>query len=161
MWYPCHVTWGRPITCLTFRKFSSVILSSNAVFFNGPSTRAGIYFALDVPLDVMRAHIRSCVGPAIEAWLLAHPNILSFCLPSTLFFMAFHICFGIPHPIVPHLSWCQCGYIIDDLLFKTRHDPTMNAKRWFHSPCHKVLRLSPSSFWFHFDFLCTCYIAHH
>ncbi len=31
-----------------------------------------------------------------------------------------------------------------------------NAKRWFHSPCHRNLRLSPSSFWFLSNFLCTC-----
>jgi hypothetical protein len=32
----------------------------------------------------------------------------------------------------------------------------VKAKKWFHSPCHNDLRLSPSSFWFFFDFLCTC-----
>jgi hypothetical protein len=32
----------------------------------------------------------------------------------------------------------------------------LNVKRWFHSPCHKDLWLFPSSFWFIFDFLCTC-----
>jgi len=32
----------------------------------------------------------------------------------------------------------------------------VNAKRWFHSPCHNDLWLSPSSFRFIFYFLCTC-----
>jgi hypothetical protein len=45
LWYPCNVTWGCPITCFVFREFSSVILSSNAVFFNGPTTWVWIYFA--------------------------------------------------------------------------------------------------------------------
>jgi hypothetical protein len=31
-----------------------------------------------------------------------------------------------------------------------------SSKRWFHSPCHRDLWLSPSSFWFLFYFLCTC-----
>jgi hypothetical protein len=31
----------------------------------------------------------------------------------------------------------------------------VSAKRWFHSPCYKDIWLSPSSFWFLFNFLCT------
>jgi hypothetical protein len=31
-----------------------------------------------------------------------------------------------------------------------------STRRWFHSPCHRDLWLSPSSFWFFVDFLCTC-----
>jgi hypothetical protein len=32
----------------------------------------------------------------------------------------------------------------------------MNARRWFHSPCHRDLWFSPSLFWLIFYFLCTC-----
>ncbi len=32
----------------------------------------------------------------------------------------------------------------------------VNIKKWFHSLCHKNLRLFPSSFWFLSDFLGTC-----
>jgi hypothetical protein len=44
-WYPCDVTWGHLITCHTFQEFSCVILSSNVIFFDGPTTRTRIYFA--------------------------------------------------------------------------------------------------------------------
>jgi len=30
-----------------------------------------------------------------------------------------------------------------------------SSRRWFHSPCHRDLRLFPSLFWFFFCFLCT------
>jgi hypothetical protein len=43
--YLCDVTWGHPITCLTFQNSSGAILSSNAVLFDGPTTWIGIHFA--------------------------------------------------------------------------------------------------------------------
>jgi hypothetical protein len=43
--YLCNVTWGHLITCLAFWKSSSVILYSNAIFFDGSIIWAGIYFA--------------------------------------------------------------------------------------------------------------------
>jgi hypothetical protein len=45
MRYLCDVTWGHPITYLTFWEFSGAILSSNAIFFDGPTTWIEIYFA--------------------------------------------------------------------------------------------------------------------
>jgi hypothetical protein len=53
--YLCNVTWGHPITHFSFRKFSSVVLSSNVVFFNGPTTWVGTYFASS------RCSFRCCV----------------------------------------------------------------------------------------------------
>jgi hypothetical protein len=44
----------------------------------------------------------------------------------------------------------NCHSRQDTILHRT------NVKRWFHSPCHRDLWLFPSSFWFIFDFLCTC-----
>jgi hypothetical protein len=44
MGYSCVVTWSHPITCLAFQKFSSAILSSNIIFFDGRTTRVEIYF---------------------------------------------------------------------------------------------------------------------
>jgi hypothetical protein len=44
MTYLCEVTWGCPISCLAFWKFSNVILFSNAVFFDGVTTWTRIYF---------------------------------------------------------------------------------------------------------------------
>jgi Zn finger protein HypA/HybF involved in hydrogenase expression len=69
----------------------------------------------NVPSNVVRAYLCSYVGLAVGAWLLVHPNTLSFCLSSTHFLTALRICFDILHPIVPHFSWCQCGHTIDDL----------------------------------------------
>ncbi len=45
--YLCVVTWGRLITCLAFWKSSSAIISPNAVFFGGPTSRAIIYFTFN------------------------------------------------------------------------------------------------------------------
>jgi hypothetical protein len=42
--YPCVITWSCLITCLAFRKSNSVVLSSNVIFFDGPTTQARIYF---------------------------------------------------------------------------------------------------------------------
>ncbi len=42
--YPCIITWGCSITCLAFRKSNGAILSSNVIFFYGPTTQVGIYF---------------------------------------------------------------------------------------------------------------------
>jgi hypothetical protein len=47
MGYLCNVTWGHLITCLTFWESNNAIISSNAVFFDGPTTRARIYFAFN------------------------------------------------------------------------------------------------------------------
>jgi hypothetical protein len=45
MGYPCDVSWGHLITCPTFQEFSGIILSSNVIFFDGPTTRTRIDFA--------------------------------------------------------------------------------------------------------------------
>jgi len=58
----------------------------------------------NVPSNVVRAYLCSYVGLAVGAWLLVHPNTLSFCLSSTHFLTALRICFDILHPIVPHFS---------------------------------------------------------
>jgi len=44
MKYLCDVSWGHLITCFVFQEFSSAILFSNAVLFDGPITQAWIYF---------------------------------------------------------------------------------------------------------------------
>jgi hypothetical protein len=41
--YSCNVTWGCLITCLAFWKSNNAIISSNAIFFDGPTTWARIY----------------------------------------------------------------------------------------------------------------------
>ncbi len=61
-------------------------------------------FLIDVSLDVVRAHLRSRVGPIAGAWLLIRPNTLLFHLTFAHFLLAFHIHLSIPYPIVPHLS---------------------------------------------------------
>jgi len=42
--------------------------------------------------------------------LLANPTTQKFCLSSTHFFIALLTCLSLPHPIVVHLSQCQCGH---------------------------------------------------
>jgi hypothetical protein len=42
------------MTCLAFQKFNNAIISSNIVFFDGPTTQIIIYFTLvNIPLDVV------------------------------------------------------------------------------------------------------------
>lgn len=67
----------------------------------------------DAPLNVVGAHFRSCARLTVRVWLSIRLNTLSFLLSFTHFLTIIHICFGIPHPMVPCLSWC---HINDDLV---------------------------------------------
>jgi hypothetical protein len=58
----------------------------------------------NVPLDVVRACLHSCTSLTIGAWLLAHPNTLSFHLAFAHFLITLYIHLGIPHAIIVHLS---------------------------------------------------------
>jgi hypothetical protein len=69
----------------------------------------------NAPLDVVQPHLRSYASPPTRTWLLIHFNTPSFHLSFAHFFIALCIRFDIPHPIVAHLSRCQCGHTIDDL----------------------------------------------
>jgi hypothetical protein len=74
-----------------------------------------ISLVIDVPSNVVQPHLRSYLGPTIGAWLLVCLNTPSVHLSSTHFLTTLSIHFSIPHPIVPHVSQCQCGHTIDDL----------------------------------------------
>jgi hypothetical protein len=63
----------------------------------------------------MQARFHLCVGPRTSTWLLTRPTTLTFCLSPTHFFTTLCTCFGLPHPMVAHFSWCQCGHAIDYL----------------------------------------------
>jgi hypothetical protein len=103
--YLCDVTWGHLITCLAFQKSSGVILSSNVVFFNGPTTWIGIYFTSS------KCSFECCANTSLlmcksnmGAWLFA-------CLNTPLvrlshFLTTFCIHFNIPHPTVTQFSRC-------------------------------------------------------
>jgi hypothetical protein len=67
------------------------------------------------PSNITQAHLHSCAGPGAGAWLLTHPTTPTFRLSLAHFFTTLCTHFGLPHPIVAHLSWCQCGHTIDDL----------------------------------------------
>jgi hypothetical protein len=62
----------------------------------------------------MQTYLRSCAGPRVHARLLIRPTTLAFCLSSTYFLTTLCICISLQHPIIAHISWCQCG-TIDDL----------------------------------------------
>ncbi len=66
-------------------------------------------------MDITQTHFRSCVGLGAGVWLLVHPTALAFDLSSAHFFTTVCTHFGLPHPTIAHLSWCQCGHTIDDL----------------------------------------------
>jgi hypothetical protein len=61
---------------------------------------------VDALLDVVQTHFHSYAGLVAWVWLLACLSTPSFHLSSTHFLTPFHICSGIPHPIVSHLSQC-------------------------------------------------------
>ncbi len=63
----------------------------------------------------MQASLCSCASPRACAWLLVHPTTPTFRLSSTHFLTTLHTHLGLPHPIVAHLLWCQCGHTINDL----------------------------------------------
>jgi len=70
---------------------------------------------VDTPLDIMQPCLHSCAGLGVDIWLLTHLTTPAFRLSSTHFLTTVHICFDLPHLIVAHLSWCQCGHTIDNL----------------------------------------------
>ncbi len=134
MGYPCDVTWGHLITCFAFQEFSGAILTSNEVLFDGPITWVGSFtlFLVNAHSNVMWIRLCSCASPTIGAWLLVYPNILSFHLSSTHFLITLRIHISIPHPMVAHLSWCQCGHTIDDLGIYLLHCPCKSKRITTH-----------------------------
>jgi len=78
-------------------------------------------FLTNVTSDVVWTHLRSCACPVVGAWLLVHPNTLSFHLSFAHFFITLCIRFNIPYPTILHFSRCKCGHIIDDLGIHLRH----------------------------------------
>ncbi len=93
-----------------------------------------ISFLIDVPFDVMRTCLHSYVGPITWVWLLTCYNAPSFGLFSTHFLTTLHMCLGIPHLTVAHLSWCQCGHAIDDLgihLLRCSCKSEMHCSPWY------------------------------
>ncbi len=55
------------------------------------------------------------VGAKVGTWLLIHLITLTFHLFSTHFLTTLRTHLVLPHPMVAHLSRCQCGHAIDDL----------------------------------------------
>lgn len=107
MGYPCDVTWGYSITCLAFWKSNDAILSTNVIFFKGPTTRIGIYFLFNICFFRHCANMfLLCVGPIPGAWLLVCFNTPSFRLSFTHLLITLCICFNIPQTTIPHLSQC-------------------------------------------------------
>jgi hypothetical protein len=70
---------------------------------------------LNILLDIMRAHFHLNVGPRAGVWLLIILTTRTFHLFSTQFLTTLCTRFGLPHPMVAYLSWCQCGHTIDSL----------------------------------------------
>jgi hypothetical protein len=54
------------------------------------------------------AHLKSCVGLRVSAWLFSHPIIPSFYLASNVFSSTLHTRLG-PHPLALELTHCICG----------------------------------------------------
>jgi hypothetical protein len=63
----------------------------------------------------MWTHICSCAGPRTSTWLLAHLTTFTFHISSAHFLTTLHTHLGLSYLMVTHLSWCECGYTIDNL----------------------------------------------
>jgi hypothetical protein len=114
--YLCNVTWGCLITCFAFQESNNVVyLQMWSSLMDQLHEQEFTSLILDVLLDVVCACLCSYTSLIVRAWLLACPSTPSFCLSSTHFLTTLHISLSMPHPMVPHLSWCQCGHTIDDL----------------------------------------------
>jgi hypothetical protein len=61
----------------------------------------------------MRTHLRSCAGPKASTWLLIRPTTPAFHLSLVHFLTTLRTRLGLPHLIIAHLSWCQCGHTIN------------------------------------------------
>ncbi len=70
---------------------------------------------VEVPFNIMRTHFRSCAGPRVSIWLLVCLTTPTFCLFAAHFLITLHTHFGLPHPMVAHLSRCQCDHTINNL----------------------------------------------
>jgi hypothetical protein len=85
--------------------------------------------------DSHRAHLKSCAGPGVGAWLSIHIAIL-FQLPSKVFPTMLWIQCGFPHPLNLSLSHCICGRPLEPMgihLFSSR-------PWWGKDNCHGVVR---------------------
>jgi hypothetical protein len=63
----------------------------------------------------MQARLHSCAGLRVGIWLLARQTTPTFHLSPTHFLTGLRTHLGLPHPMVAHLSRCQCGHTINDL----------------------------------------------
>lgn len=105
MRYSCDVTWGHLMTCFAFRNLSSVsYFQMQFSLMDQLHEHEFTSLLIDVPLDVMWAHLHSCASPTSRAWLLACFNTFSFCLSFVHFFIALHVRLGISHPTILHFS---------------------------------------------------------
>jgi hypothetical protein len=66
-----------------------------------------------------------------------HISILFIIGP--LFFTTLHIHLGLPHPIIAHLSRCQCGHTIDDLGTHLIQCPYGNERLVAHDTVRNII----------------------
>jgi hypothetical protein len=63
----------------------------------------------------VRTCFYSCVGSGASSWLWTCPTTPIFHLSLAHFLITLRTRLGLPHPIITHLSQCQCGHTIDNL----------------------------------------------
>jgi hypothetical protein len=100
----------------TLWKSNGSILSLVASFFRKSPTWVGVCFPFNRCSFRYHASTFSFMCRfGVGVWLLFHPTTLAFHLSPTHFLTTLHTHLGLQHPMVPHLSRCQCGHTIDDL----------------------------------------------
>jgi len=82
--------------------------------------------------------------PNNKGLVISHPNTPSFLLPSTHFLITLRIHLGIPHPIVVHLSQCQCVHTINDLGIHLLHCPCENEHIVTHDTLQNIIAIIAS-----------------
>ncbi len=99
-------------------------------------------FLTNALLDVMQTHLHSCAGPtSSQVWLLTHLSTLSFCLSLTHFLITLCIHLGIPHPMIAHISRCECGHTIDALGIHLLHCACRNERTTTHDTLQNIVAI--------------------
>jgi hypothetical protein len=89
-------------------------------FFEWSPTQVGICFASSRRSNIIQTPLCSSTslfmcGFKVRRLVLTHPTTPAICLFLAHFITTLWTRLGLPHPMVVHLSWCQCGHTIESL----------------------------------------------
>jgi hypothetical protein len=100
-------------------------------------------------LNSHHVHLKSCVGPSVNAWLFVHLVILSFHLALDVFYFVSCIRLGLPHPLTLKLIHYICGQPLN--LVGTHLLCCSHGGEWIasHNVVQNVFTSIVKDTWFH------------